>query len=200
MENKKDAGIASAVQYKMDNTPLYYYHRKHNLLQFIIMYTFFGKLLNYIFKNKLNEFYNYSNIDINKVNIVDQIPGACFIERIEIIKEIGYVTDNRFPFFFNDVDQCKCVRDKKYKIFLIPSAKIIHDHSSSFKQRDNLWISKEFGKSMIKFYRKHHKSSLWLIKYLLFSQRLLSLFLRRIQGNKKKIKINKFFFKNILKW
>ena len=200
MESKEEAGIASAVQYRPNNEPLLYYRRNHNVLQFLVMYTFLGKLLNKIFLNKLSNFYNYSTIDINKINIIEQVPGACFIEKMQILEEIGYIVDKNFPFFFNDVDICKSVRDKNFKIFLVPSSKIIHDHSSSFRKRDPFWVSQEFLKSMIKYYRKHYKNFLWLIKYMLFFNYTISILVNKMKGRSKPIKKNKWYLKNIVKW
>jgi N-acetylglucosaminyl-diphospho-decaprenol L-rhamnosyltransferase len=63
--------------------------------------------------------------------------------------------DERFPIFFNDVDWCyRLYKNTSYKIFLIPSVKVIHYCGASV---DTLGLRKklEFYKGLIRFYLKH---------------------------------------------
>ncbi len=200
MEKKKEAGIAAAYEYSSQGNLIYYYRRKNNFLIFLLFRTKFCFFLNKLLRNIIVKFVIYSHINPKMLNCVDQVSGACFVERMEILKDLGYVTDDNFPFYFNDVDQCKLVQDKKYKIYLVPNAKIIHDHGSSFKKRDKFWRTQELLKSMIKYYRKHYKHFLWMIKYILIFDRSFYFFLTILGGNKKEILKKKWLMKNILKW
>jgi len=46
-----------------------------------------------------------SKVAINKISEVDQIPGACLLIKTDIFRKVGFF-DDRFPFWFEDVDLC----------------------------------------------------------------------------------------------
>ncbi|MCX7833257.1 MAG: glycosyltransferase, partial [Ignavibacteria bacterium] len=56
---------------------------------------------------------------------VDQPMGAALMFKRNVLEEINYL-DIQYDMFFNDVDVCKRVRLKGYKIIFYPSAQIIH--------------------------------------------------------------------------
>jgi hypothetical protein len=63
--------------------------------------------------------------------------------------------DEKFPFFFNDVDWCyRLYKNTNYKIYLYPEAKAIHHYGASVKR---LGYKKkiEFYKGLLRFYFKH---------------------------------------------
>jgi len=125
--------------------------------------------------------YDESNLDETKPCQVEQIPFACTIARIELILEDGYVIDPKLSFSFNDVDLCRRVWDKGYKIYQVPTALIIHDHGASQrKQTNTAWNYKIAHKSQIHYFRKHHKNKVWILKIMLIIEILISIFKRKL--------------------
>ncbi len=201
MDLKKDAGMASSKQLKPNGSPLIYYGTRFTLAKVFFLYIVIGKFIDQHFlSNKMMQYYNYHNLDVNKLTEIDQPPGGCMIVRTELILEDGYVIDPEFPFYMNDVDQAKRIRDKGYKIYLVPSSEIIHDHSSSFKKRKRLWRKMEYLKSQIKYFRKHYRNKLWILKTLLISDILYQIISNIVKHDKRKFKILFWKFRNILKW
>jgi GT2 family glycosyltransferase len=72
---------------------------------------FGGYLLNYMDENATHE--------------VDGISGSCMLIRRQVIEQIGYL-DERFFAYQEDADYCFQAKKAGWKIFYLPTAKIIH--------------------------------------------------------------------------
>lgn len=83
-----------------------------------------------------------------------------------------YIADEDFPFYFGDVDLCKRIYDNGYKIFLLPSAEVIHFQGSSFKKASRTWAYNEHRSSLIKYCKKYHKSKVMFVKLILLRNEL----------------------------
>ena len=83
-----------------------------------------------------------------------------------------YIVDEDFPFYFNDVDLCKRIYNNGYKVFLLPSAEVIHFIGSSFKKANADWKLREFQSSAIKYFKKYHKNKVTLLKLILLLKRI----------------------------
>jgi hypothetical protein len=64
---------------------------------------------------------------------VDQPQGACLLARREVAAPVG-LWDERFPIFFSDVDWCRRVWQKGWKIRFEPAVQIIHTQGVSVQQ------------------------------------------------------------------
>lgn len=166
LDNNRGAGAVTAKLLNPDESPQNYYYKFWNLSMFFFS-TESGKLVDRIFfRNKFKRYYFGGNIDPNKVTIVEQPAGACFMLRWDSVAT-DYLIDEDFPFYFNDVDLCKRIYDNGYKIFLLPSAEVIHFHGSSFEKADSNWKIKEFRSSAIKYFEKYHKNQVIFLKLIL---------------------------------
>ena len=85
---------------------------------------------------------------------VDAVNGACMMVRREAMDEAGGFDENYFM-YVEDIDLCRAVRDKGWKIFYYPDAEIFHwvGKSSGGTFRDQSPLS---YKSLFYYYRKHH--------------------------------------------
>lgn len=184
MDSKSDVGIASAKQLKPDGSPLLYYGTRLNIAYFFFMHTPIGRFIDhFLFSDKKLAYHSFSNLDLTKYNQIDQVPFACTIARTELFHKDGYVIDPELSFYYNDVDLCKRIWDNGYKVYLIPTAEIIHDHASSYKKIESRWKIILNQKCMIKYFKKHHKYKSWIIKALLIMYTFLSLFDIRESSN-----------------
>lgn len=203
MDSHPDAGIASAKQFNLDGTPLNYYGTRFNLKKVFYTKTILGMFFNKIlFSSKMIDYYFFKKIDFTKIIQIDQVPFACTIQRIDLIQDEGYVIDNDLSFFYNDVDLCKRVWDKGYKIFLVPTAEIYHDYDSSYKKANKTWVSMIENKNLILFFKKHHKNKVWLLKLLMLFDTLILIILglKSYNNQKKEFSTKLKLFQNILKW
>ncbi|MFX1277218.1 MAG: glycosyltransferase [Promethearchaeota archaeon] len=203
MDSHPDAGIASAKQFNLDNSPLNYYGTRFTLKKVFYTQTIFGRAINKLFfSSNMDDFHYYKRINFTKVSQIDQVPFACTIERVEIIRNEGYVIDEDLSFFYNDVDLCKRIRDKNYKIYLVPSAEIYHDFDSAYRKADKIWFFMTKKRNLILFFRKHHKNKVFLLKLLLLLDSLILAVLSLIRSYNRKIEfsIKLKLIRNILKW
>jgi GT2 family glycosyltransferase len=86
----------------------------------------------------------------NDTREVDYVEGSCFLLSREIADKIGLLPEVFFM-YFEEAEWCYLARKKKYKIWYVPTAEIIHLHASSpLHNREEV-----FGKSMAEFYRRN---------------------------------------------
>jgi hypothetical protein len=90
---------------------------------------------------------------------VDQPQGACLLARPEVAAQAG-LWDERFPIFFSDVDWCRRVWQKGWKIRFEPSVQIIHAQGVSVQQvrAAAIWSS---HLSFWRYLRKHAADQQW---------------------------------------
>ncbi|PJE58211.1 MAG: hypothetical protein COU81_01930 [Candidatus Portnoybacteria bacterium CG10_big_fil_rev_8_21_14_0_10_36_7] len=93
---------------------------------------------------------------------VDWIQGSAFLTRADALEKVG-VLDENFFMYFEDVDWCKRFKDKDFKVFYFPDAKMYHYHIRISYKRGNV-LDLFFNKysrvhvlSAIKFFWKHRK-------------------------------------------
>lgn len=95
----------------------------------------------------------------NETAEVEQPMAAALIVKKKILDEVGNM-DERFKMFFNDVDLCKKIIDKGYKIIFYPEAKIRHSKGVSiYKDRANM--IKVWTKDALAYFNKHKNSALY---------------------------------------
>lgn len=97
---------------------------------------------------------------------VDWVLGACFMIRRDTITQIGSL-DERFFFYFEEVDWCLRARRAGWEVRLVPDAEVIHLGGQS-AARDPQRLARERRKSQRRFYEKHHpRWQRWLLdRYL----------------------------------
>ncbi len=125
-------------------------------------YLLFGRksFFSFIFKNNpITREFLYLNLEKEKEPVeVEGVVGAFFAIRRDAFEKIGGF-DERFFLFAEDIDLCLRVREKGYKIFHIPSIRIIHFHGGS---RKYLGLKSDYylRKSIHKFFKKHNSINL----------------------------------------
>ncbi|MFH1353895.1 MAG: glycosyltransferase family 2 protein [bacterium] len=88
--------------------------------------------------------YKRDNFDYLKQAEVDQVKGAAFMIRGEVVRSMG-VLDEKFWVWFEEVDYCKRVKEAGWKVVYTPEAQVIHHGAVSFNQlagfqRSLLWL------------------------------------------------------------
>jgi len=141
-----------SVQYSVRNFPTYWR-----------MFCEFS-LLAYIFpKTKLFGSWKAKYMNYNLEQDVEQPMAAAFMVRSELLAEIDNM-DERFRMFFNDVDLCRKIYDAGFKIRLLPSSVVEHEHGASIK-KDRANMIKVWNDDCAKYFEKHFGKGpllLWL--------------------------------------
>lgn len=86
---------------------------------------------------------------------VDWVSGACLMVRKKVIEDVGLL-DERFFMYWEDADLCFRIKQKKWKIYCIPEAIVIHFEGKSSQKQKNSRMIIEFNKNVYRYYRKHH--------------------------------------------
>ncbi|MBU4331543.1 glycosyltransferase family 2 protein [Patescibacteria group bacterium] len=91
----------------------------------------------------------------------DQVMGAFFMIRREVIEKIGMLDENFF-IWFEEVDFCKRVKDAGWQVCYTPEAEIIHHGAQSFKQVLSFKKQRMFNRSLLYYFKKHKPWWQWL--------------------------------------
>jgi GT2 family glycosyltransferase len=87
---------------------------------------------------------------------VDHLLGACMMVRREVLEALGGMDESLFV-FFADTEWCYRIRQAGWRVFLFPSAQIVHLGQHSIKQNPERRLPEQY-QTWVWFYRKHHGS------------------------------------------
>ncbi|KYC63719.1 hypothetical protein B4100_0937 [Heyndrickxia coagulans] len=133
----------------------------------------------------------------NDLMEVSFITGCLQLIRKEVIIDIGYLPEEYF-IYYEDVDFCKTVKDKGYKLLISKNAVIYHKCGStaSYKSPISIYYS---NRNKFIFINKHYKG---LKRGFLLTKNLFLLFIKGLlyRGEKRKaiISASKFCFPRTL--
>jgi len=123
------------------------------------------------------------NIERNKPLEVKNLKGFAMFLNLPEFKDIGFF-DEDFFFYFEEIDLCKRVTNKRKKIYLLPNVKVHHDGGQSHKESINkemelsrnwhwMWSTFYFHKKhkgfIVSFFIVLPKLSSAVIKVLIYS-------------------------------
>jgi N-acetylglucosaminyl-diphospho-decaprenol L-rhamnosyltransferase len=125
--------------------------------------TFYHELLQ---KSLLNHFYRRKLKKMKKKREVGWLSGACILARKRVLDEVGFF-DEDFFLFFEDIDLCRRIREKGWKLIFIPQAEIFHAGGGSTAKLKRLSLY-HYRQSQITYYTKHGSNlSIFLLRIYL---------------------------------
>ena len=106
--------------------------------------------------NPWNVRYRCLDLDYQTAQQVEQPAGACLAVKRQVWDALNGFDEGFFPVWFEDVDFCRRLRDKGWKIVYRPDAIFSHSggHSVSrlaFRDRQSYWY-----KNLVRYFAKHH--------------------------------------------
>jgi GT2 family glycosyltransferase len=113
---------------------------------------FSQSFLRKVFSDK-NIYKNRSNWDMKKPKSVDAVPGAAMMISSRLFKKLGGFDEKLF-LYFEENDISKRVSNLGYRLFIVPSAKIIHLVGRSTKKLRS--IENVYEKSRYLYVKKHY--------------------------------------------
>jgi N-acetylglucosaminyl-diphospho-decaprenol L-rhamnosyltransferase len=144
------AGV-TAVLRNPDGT-LQRYHKRLPSWRYLV---FSETILRNIFPNNkwIRAFYMHDE-SFENVMEIEQPPAACLLLRRSIL-DPDRLFDEQFPIFYNDVDLCRRLRDRRHRLFLLPEVEVMHHGGAGGvgELPDQGVIDSLIG--LIRYYRKH---------------------------------------------
>ena len=98
--------------------------------------------------------YLCANFDYSREQKVDQIMGAFFMIRREVIEKIGML-DEKFFTWFEEIDFCLRAKQAGWNVIYTPLTSITHHFGQSFKQMMTVEKQKIWNKSVRYYFLKH---------------------------------------------
>jgi hypothetical protein len=111
-------------------------------------------LLNKLFPNNyVSRKFWLKDWDHKTIKELSVCPGTALMIRTDLFRQIdGF--DRKFFLYFEEDDLSKRVREKGYKLYITPKAKIFHEVGASTKQVSN--TNKIFAESRFWYFKKHY--------------------------------------------
>jgi N-acetylglucosaminyl-diphospho-decaprenol L-rhamnosyltransferase len=105
--------------------------------------------------NPINRRYRCLDLDYAQTQDVDQPAGACLAVRRDAWASVGGFDERFFPVWFEDVDLCLRLRERRWKIVYCPQAQFAHSGGHSvnevpFADRQLFWY-----RNLLRYFRKH---------------------------------------------
>jgi len=156
LRKNEDVGVVGARVFNEDGSIQETARRFPNLLSGL-----FGRraLVTRIFPNNpiSAKFMCIDNIDTTNPFEVDYVSAACMMMKKKVVSKLKFM-DEDFFVYWTDVDWCKRAKDEGYKIFCIPSAKVIHYERYQPERRKNPKMIIDFHRGAYNYYSKHNAS------------------------------------------
>lgn len=130
----------------------------------------FGKSVDFfsafIQKLLLNPYFTRKLKKDKKRREVGWLSAACLLTRRKVLEETGPF-DERFFLYFEDIDLCYRIREKGWKLFFLPVARMTHSGGGSTSSVKAL-SRYHYRKSQVLFYKKHNSGlSLFFLRLYL---------------------------------
>lgn len=111
--------------------------------------------------------YMYTGFDYNRREAVEQVMGAVFFVRREVLEQVGLL-DESFWVWFEEVDFCRRAKQAGWDVIYTPAGEVTHHQAASFNQWIGLKRTLPFLKSGLRYARKHLSLFSWLVLLLLW--------------------------------
>jgi N-acetylglucosaminyl-diphospho-decaprenol L-rhamnosyltransferase len=109
--------------------------------------------------NPWNVRYRCLDLDYQTAQEVEQPAGACLAVKRQAWEMVDGFDESFFPVWFEDVDFCRRLRDRGWRIVYCPDAIFLHAGAHSvnrlaFRDRQSYWY-----RNVLRYFAKHHSRS-----------------------------------------
>ncbi|MDP2891831.1 MAG: glycosyltransferase family 2 protein [Bacillota bacterium] len=154
MEENSDAGAAGPKVLNADGT-IQPSRRKFLTIYSALLHGFIGGLFP---NNKKTREYMMAGFDHDSHAGVDWISGCCMMLRKAALESVGGGFDESYFMYIEDVDLCRMLHKKGWRVCYVPQARCVHLTGSSGGYESPLHI-RAFHKSMWQYFKKFYGSS-----------------------------------------
>lgn len=135
---------------------------------------FVVKLLGPLLGKTVRSYVDYYEDENNPV-LVDEVSGVCFCVRREVVEQVGLLDENFFM-YYEDTDWSARIREKGWKLYILPEASIIHYVQQSVKKAfDKTFVAR--CKGICYYFKKYRdRRAILALKMIITSALLLRIF------------------------
>ncbi|MFA5128417.1 MAG: glycosyltransferase family 2 protein [Patescibacteria group bacterium] len=155
LDERQDVGIVGPKLLNPDKSLQYSCYRFPDFWEPVYRRTPLGRF-NFA-KKKLDQYF-MKDFDHNSAKEVDWLLGGCLLIRRKALEDVGFL-DERYFAYFDDVDLCRSMWEKKWKVVYDPEISVIHFHRR--ESAEGNWWSAIFKKvtrihlaSWLKYFKK----------------------------------------------
>lgn len=106
--------------------------------------------------------YFHKDLEVDKAQEVDQVMGACFLVNAACWDKL-HGLDQRYFFWFEEVDACKQAKELGWKVWYEPTIAIIHHRGVAVDKAAAVRKQLYFNDSLRKYMRKWHGWMAWAV-------------------------------------
>lgn len=147
-----------------------------------LSYTFLGKLFTRV-KEKMFEDLLYRDWDRSSSREVEVVYAHCIVLRREVLEMVGDF-DERFRLYYSEIDLCRRMRKKNWKVGHVAEATIIHYERQSVERAGIQKIATVYQEDICRYYRKYYGAFISLILSLLIQLTNLFLSIRSFKSDR----------------
>lgn len=180
MEKNPKAGAATANLHYPDGS-LQNYHRRLMTPKYSFFTTVLGRFIDkYFLGLRQYKSYHYDDLDTTRIFEIEQPPTAFFIFRRAALD--SFIVDTDFNQVFLDVDLCRRIYDRGYKIYLVPNANVTHIKSAAANKKPNMWRDRMYYRDQLMYFKKHYPVAAPFLAILLWLDRMMRSLLIAVVG------------------
>lgn len=151
LRKRKEIGVLGIRLVREDGTQVASVRRDPGFIdQFAIL-----SKISLIFPS-LTKRYLAEDMDYTRSQEVDQVRGSFFAFRRELLETVGYLDSENFFVWFEEVDFCKRVREKGYKVWYEATVRACDFVGRTFAQQPGWMKQMRFSRSMMRYFWKWH--------------------------------------------
>jgi N-acetylglucosaminyl-diphospho-decaprenol L-rhamnosyltransferase len=105
-------------------------------------------------RNRVTARYRYHDLDLSEPRRIEQPAAAALLLRREVVDEIGPLDEQFAPAWFEDVDYCRRLAEKKKELWVVPTAHVRHFGGASLEHMDFAGFVDIWYRNMLRYARK----------------------------------------------
>jgi len=104
--------------------------------------------------NRVTASYRYHDLDLSEPRRVEQPAAAALLLRREVVEETGPLDEQFAPAWFEDVDYCKRLAERKKEVWVVPEAHVGHFGGASLEHMNFAGFVDIWYRNMWRYARK----------------------------------------------
>ena len=152
-----EVGIVTPRFVGRDGRPQDFVRRLPNALHIVAHYHRMGRAVDrFLFGRRIQNHYFYRDRSFAQVEVIEQAGASFSLIRREVVEELGFLFDERFPLLFNDVDLYFRLKQHGAVSHVVADIRVVHLGGVSSDKLDSKIYRQYLYKGIFDYFRIHH--------------------------------------------